>query len=321
MQSLTTKDLSSVLAELYRGSERVSSESFKDWALGQLNPYVPYNAATWITGHMEGSTLRAQHLHGLDLPDQMLDRYPSIARLDPLARRAMEEPGTAVASPMPQPGAFGSFCKRWRLAHGMAFVAVDPLSLLASALTLYRQPARPPFSEAEREFFEAAAPHLVEGHAMCTLSRMIRAAVPGSVRVVASAVADRLGGLQVAAPDFERLLLLEWPHWHDWKLPREIRALDGIVAGKRYIGERIIIDVSGMNDVFLVQARERHPADALSVRETEVARMMAGGLTYKEVAQELGIAPSTVRNHLAVVYAKLGVRKQSEMAAALRVLE
>lgn len=98
-----------------------------------------------------------------------------------------------------------------------------------------------------------------------------------------------------------------------------IRRLEDIATRTRYIGERIVIVVSRMNDVFLVQAREKCSADALSEREIEVARMMAGGLTYKKVAQELGIAPSTVRNHVAVIYAKLGVRKQSEMAAALRV--
>ena len=43
--------------------------------------------------------------------------------------------------------------------------------------------------------------------------------------------------------------------------------------------------------------------------------------TYKEAAKHLGIAPATVRNHVTAIFAKLGVNKQSEMAAALRSIE
>ena len=324
MQSLSTRDLSSVLLEIYRRSEQIPPDGFPDWALGQLSPYVPFNGATWVTGYMDGNCLRSQRFHAGNLPPEMRDQYQSVEHLDGLARRAVEEPGIAVAAPMREAGAdaaFRAFCERWRLAQGLAIVAVDPLTLVATGLTLYREPARPPFSEGERAFFETAAPHLVETYAMCTLSWMVRAAAPGSTRILSSAIADQLGELQIAPPDFPRLLLQEWPGWHERRLPAAIRELDGIATGTRYTGERIVIVVSRMNDVFLVQAREKHPADALSDRELEVARMMAGGLTYKEVAQELGIAPSTVRNHVAVIYAKLRVGKQSEMAAALRVLE
>ena len=54
--------------------------------------------------------------------------------------------------------------------------------------------------------------------------------------------------------------------------------------------------------------------------EAAVARLVAGGLTLKEAARQLGIAPSTVRSHMRTVYSKLGVAKQSEMAIAVRDL-
>lgn len=47
---------------------------------------------------------------------------------------------------------------------------------------------------------------------------------------------------------------------------------------------------------------------ALTPRETEVLRRVACGLTNVEVAAELGISPATVKDHVAAVLAKLGVR-------------
>ena len=45
----------------------------------------------------------------------------------------------------------------------------------------------------------------------------------------------------------------------------------------------------------------------LSLRETEVLRLVAGGLTDGEVAERLFVSPRTVHAHLRAVYRKLGV--------------
>ncbi|MCA1731695.1 MAG: LuxR C-terminal-related transcriptional regulator, partial [Actinobacteria bacterium] len=57
-----------------------------------------------------------------------------------------------------------------------------------------------------------------------------------------------------------------------------------------------------------------YPA-GLSVREAEVLKLVAKGLTDTQVAEELFISPRTVSGHLTSVYGKLGV---SSRAAATR---
>jgi DNA-binding NarL/FixJ family response regulator len=39
------------------------------------------------------------------------------------------------------------------------------------------------------------------------------------------------------------------------------------------------------------------------------------GLSFKEAARKIGVAPSTVANHLYRVYRKLGVYSRTELAA------
>lgn len=57
----------------------------------------------------------------------------------------------------------------------------------------------------------------------------------------------------------------------------------------------------------------------LSPREREVLRGMVEGLSYKMVAERLGISFETVRSHVKKVYEKLGVHNCTEaVAKALR---
>ena len=57
--------------------------------------------------------------------------------------------------------------------------------------------------------------------------------------------------------------------------------------------------------------------DRLSVRELEIARAYADGGTYHLIASQLGIAPSTVRTHLAAIYRKLEVSSKLELFKVL----
>lgn len=59
-------------------------------------------------------------------------------------------------------------------------------------------------------------------------------------------------------------------------------------------------------------------SDILSARELEIARAYADGANYQQIAQELFIAPTTVRTHLATIYRKLAV---SSKVALRHVLE
>jgi DNA-binding CsgD family transcriptional regulator len=60
----------------------------------------------------------------------------------------------------------------------------------------------------------------------------------------------------------------------------------------------------------------------LSARETEVVRLVAEGLSSKEIGRRLFIAPSTVNYHLTSIFNKLGVdtRAQAVAVAARRNL-
>jgi len=53
----------------------------------------------------------------------------------------------------------------------------------------------------------------------------------------------------------------------------------------------------------------------LSTREVEVARLVAGGASNREIADVLALSPKTVARHLTNILAKLGTRNRTEVAA------
>jgi len=58
--------------------------------------------------------------------------------------------------------------------------------------------------------------------------------------------------------------------------------------------------------------------ESLSRRETEVAALICEGLTNGQIAQRLGIAVTTVKDHVHHILARTGLRNRSALAAAIR---
>jgi ATP/maltotriose-dependent transcriptional regulator MalT len=65
------------------------------------------------------------------------------------------------------------------------------------------------------------------------------------------------------------------------------------------------------------QRRRFGAGEQLTAREQAVAQLVARGMTNTEVATELILSAKTVEHHLSRIYAKLGVRSRTELAAAL----
>jgi DNA-binding NarL/FixJ family response regulator len=81
------------------------------------------------------------------------------------------------------------------------------------------------------------------------------------------------------------------------------------------VTERVMRGIEGARPAF----DSLDPPDALTPRETEVLRLMAGGYSNREIADALGTAEGTVKNHASTILSKLGVRDRTR--AVLKALE
>ena len=88
---------------------------------------------------------------------------------------------------------------------------------------------------------------------------------------------------------------------------------DELLAAIRAVsrGERVV--PPGVDE--LLAAGETDPAGALTARELEVMRMLARGMTNREIAEQLSISIKTIDTHRGHVLKKLGLRNNSELTA------
>lgn len=66
---------------------------------------------------------------------------------------------------------------------------------------------------------------------------------------------------------------------------------------------------------------DRRLAEALSAREREVLLLLAAGMSHREIAATLTIAPDTARTHIKNIYGKLQVQNRVQAIARARALE
>jgi DNA-binding NarL/FixJ family response regulator len=87
--------------------------------------------------------------------------------------------------------------------------------------------------------------------------------------------------------------------------PREelLRAVRAAAKGEAVLSPAVARRLMG-------QVR-KPPAEALSQRELEVLRLIAGGATNREAATRLFVSEATVKTHLLHAYEKLGVRDRA----------
>jgi len=62
---------------------------------------------------------------------------------------------------------------------------------------------------------------------------------------------------------------------------------------------------------------DRPRIDALSPRELEIAQAYAEGASYREIAEQLFVAPTTIRTHLRNIYEKLGISNKASLFSLL----
>ena len=71
----------------------------------------------------------------------------------------------------------------------------------------------------------------------------------------------------------------------------------------------------GRTELGRISGRRREETGALTPTEDQIAELVAGGRTNREVAEELFVSVRTVESNLTRIYAKLGLRSRAELAS------
>jgi len=319
------QQLSSLLLSLSAACDVLTFPDFQREALRLVQAEVPFDSALWAVGTYQHGIPAIFGVFLFNQPQAMLASYERVKDHDQAFARTIVRPGVtmniaakdvewdAASEPMK------AHAERYGMSHTLTTLTRGPITELAGSICLYRADPARPFSERERALTQAVVPHLVALYDRSRIQYLTDLPRLGQERRRrAAAVVDGKGMLHSTSPSFVRLMLLEWQQWRGPMLPREMFAVidspDRSTAFSRIVGQ-----ASAVNDLFVLNLREIGPCDSLSQREWDVAAAFADGMSHKEVARHLGIAPGTVRNHLSSTYSKLGVSNKAELVNILRM--
>jgi DNA-binding NarL/FixJ family response regulator len=93
--------------------------------------------------------------------------------------------------------------------------------------------------------------------------------------------------------------------------------VDELVNAARLALEGKAVIHPTLTQAFIEEVRlvDRRPEAPLSRREVEILQKVAYGATTKEVADQLGISPHTVKTHLERIFEKLGANDRAQAVA------
>ncbi|MGD2129381.1 MAG: response regulator transcription factor [Lysobacterales bacterium] len=105
----------------------------------------------------------------------------------------------------------------------------------------------------------------------------------------------------------------------DVSLSELVSAIKTVAEGgsivKPAVTQRLLKGLENLHNAF----SSLDQPDPLTERETEILRLMAGGYSNKEIANSLGVAEGTVKNHVSNILSKMGVRDRTR--AVLKAFE
>jgi DNA-binding CsgD family transcriptional regulator len=319
--SLPLREVSAFLLSIHTHGLGRSHRDNQRFTLDELGKLVPFDVAVLGTGTIQNG-VTATHdslVHGL--PAEFMESWMRVSAEDRVIVEAMKTPGRTVThdgrTSSLYGDAAGEHARRWGIVHVLSNAQVYVDSGLYWVIGLARRDAERPFDELEGESIALVAPHLVAVHRRARLEHLRATLRRGDDHAHAVALINPKGLLLEAERTLADLLKRAWPSWTGPWLPREVRDAIGDENVMRPEQGRIVLRFSAAENGYLLHVREAQAGDLLTDRERQIALAFSRGDTARQVALAFGVAPNTIRRHLANIYEKLGISSKTEIRRML----
>lgn len=318
-----TRDLSMLLLDLYALANQTGIGEFENGFFRLLSSLLVFDAGwTGVTTHTAtGPVMHNSFTWGL--PDTFFGDWIKVRDCDPLVTATRGAYGRATAISIVDPGVaprFVNWSVKYGLAQLMVVTALDHRFGLTTFLSVYRRALDKPFTSDDARTVEDVIAHLA---AALTINRSFQLTrEPGATPSAspARAICDSFGAVHQADKAFETILRLDWPLHANQTLPRPLIDWLHGDATRPFTGEHVTVHCVPTAGLYQLEARARSELDRLSPRELVAIRHYGEGLSHKEVAQRMGISPTTVRHYLRCAYRKLGMHDKTEIPRLLASL-
>jgi len=303
-----------VIARLYRWAMAVPPGQYRTWALEQIQKVIPHDGALWGSGSRTQLRFHTVTVNGL--PPEFPQALEATSGINPILPYILKHIDTPIdmADVWEDEQFFASEVYRRTFApFGIARILstshFDARSGLYSLMTLYRGNPQQRFTELEKQRQKRLTYHLFNAASHAYFLHLLKTQ-PARPVGAGAAVLDRHGNFHEAQPRFLEMLDERVPNRSPQQLPFALPEPD-----QTFPFQDLMVRGEALNDLLLVTIWPAGPLDRLTNREREIVYCVAQGLSFKQAARKIGVAPSTVANHLYRVYRKLGVYSRTELAS------
>ena len=303
--------ISDFLLDLYCDARRQRPHVFQQDTLVQLRDFVPFDFGAWGGGAQDSREVSEVIM--LDQSSGLFQDWSAVAAIDDYCDLALRRLNDAVLfDDIPcfrESAAYKEHWRRFDARNMVATIMAEPIDGYVSFVGLCRADINRRYGESERVLMQMLMPHVSSALRLSRESQVFEAEVTGE----GVGLVTRAGMILSSRAPFLHLVREEWGHPDPPTLAAILPTGAG-AGGGVWRGRSIQLGIERLGPYFLLRARTCDDLDVLRPREQEVAEHFGRGMTHKEVARTLAIAPSTVRNHLAQIYDKLGIRDKGELA-------
>jgi len=317
---------SNLLLTVYRDAQEKTVAEFQDSVLSALKAALPFDSSMWGHGVMNPSGLDIHSIHLHNSSTAMLLAYDKVKHQDDAAFMVTQQPTTTMAFSTqtffdkPDRSEIRQFATEFGHENYLISCDINPITKFTQWISLYRKDARQICTQLETQLFANLAPHLMQALAInrkLHLDKLLGDTVREKWSV---AIADPRGYYYHVDPRFLELLELDWTSKNPDVLPPAL--LKSLLSSQSQVnGHQVVVRCSVEHGLLYLKARESVPADLLSPKELLIARLLANGLTKKEVAEKLGRSLETVRSHVRSAFVKLDIQSTVALTQHLALAE
>lgn len=297
---------------LYRKAADVALEKYPVWALDLLQQVISFDGAVWGTGHVSTQQF---HTHAtVDVSTEIFTALKETLDINPIFAIFANRQGEAIDmadvyndKSFYRSELYQQCFKPFGIERILSSIHVDERSGIFTLLTLYRYDRDNAFSVEEKETQTRLLYHLLSATSYRQFLALKEAPNTSNIDVV-SAICDEEGAYHAVEARF--LDLIE-PIFSDEKkqhFPSEL--LD---HKSEFSVKHLHFTLEKLGELYRVSVRSKNRIDDLTLREKQVVQGICDGNTFKQLAKNLSLSPSTVSNHLYRIYDKLGINSRSEL--------
>jgi DNA-binding CsgD family transcriptional regulator len=318
----------SLILSLYEIAQHTGQVECKEEMIKEIKRTLSFDAALIGDLGIFGDRLipTGVHLHNVPaerlaerqsmLGEEIITRDGQVTTRDPALSATFSKRGKSVATDIARSTndrAVLAYCRKFETAHSLTFVSDRNLPGRVTAISFWRASRRAGFSNDAVALADLALPHIIQARQINERLTAHAAQAPST-----SVISDLSGKVYFAHDDAIGLLQEEWPQWSPPMLPEQLVTALRSDRTQSYLGRRLAIRARSEGSVLnLSVARRASAASALTPAELRSATLAAQGMQYKEIARQLGLSPSTVRNQLSSAYRKLEVANKTSLSRAL----